>query len=329
MSRVDEALRRAGKRDQDVQALSTPDAFGVEEPRDLAGERDLHFPLEMPRRVAAPAASAAPAAGPAIAPAQPLGVVTAPAADGERSSGPSLLRRLDASAGEKVIVDDRIMPASREQYRRLAAVLHDAQAERGLAVVMIASAVAAEGKTLTACNLALTLSESYRRRVLLIDADLRRPAIHTFFRLDAATGLSDGLTANEGARLLVRQVTPRLSVLPAGRPSLDPMAGLTSPRMHRLVAEARDAFDWVILDTPPLVDLPDAHLLAPIADGVVLVIQADSTKHELVARSIEAVGRQRVLGVVLNGAHDMPRGSYHDYYAHQAPADAPMARTDR
>jgi protein-tyrosine kinase len=253
--------------------------------------------------------------------------VPAPAvARAEHPAASPLLRRLDASVAEKVIVDDNMMPASREQYRRLAAVLHDAQAEKGLKVVMIASAVAAEGKTLTACNLALTLSESYHRRVLLIDADLRRPAIHTFFRLDAATGLSDGLT-NDSARLLVRQVTPRLSVLPAGRPSLDPMAGLTSPRMHRLVDEARDAFDWVIIDTPPLVDLPDAHLLAPIADGVVLVVQADSTRHDLVARSVEAIGRQRVLGVVLNGAHAMPHGGYHDYYAYQqTPSDVPVPR---
>jgi Mrp family chromosome partitioning ATPase len=101
------------------------------------------------------------------------------------------------------------------------------------------------------------------------------------------------------------------------------MAGLTSPRMHRLVDEARDAFDWVIIDTPPLVDLPDAHLLAPIADGVLLVVQADSTRHDLVARSVDAIGRQRVLGVVLNGSHALPHGGYHDYYAYQqAPADA-------
>ena len=69
-------------------------------------------------------------------------------------------------------------PASREQYRRLAATLHHAQAEHGLKVVMVASAVPGEGKTLTATNLALTLSESYQRRVLLIDADLRRPSLH-------------------------------------------------------------------------------------------------------------------------------------------------------
>jgi capsular exopolysaccharide synthesis family protein len=255
--------------------------------------------------------------------------VASAAAEPDQMEQAPLLRRLDASLAEKVIVDDRMLPASREQYRRLAAVLHDAQADKGLRVVMIASAVAGEGKTLTASNLALTLSESYRRRVLLIDADLRRPAVHSVFRLDAATGLSDGLVATDDAKLLVRQVTPRLSVLPAGRPSLDPMAGLTSPRMQRLVGEAREAFDWVIIDTPPLVLLPDAHLLAPIADGVVLVVRANSTPHEMVARSIEAVGRQRILGVVFNGAEDVSHSDYHDYYGYHAPVPGPLSTPAR
>jgi Mrp family chromosome partitioning ATPase len=116
---------------------------------------------------------------------------------------------------------------------------------------MIASAVAGEGKTPTAVNLALTLSGSYRKRVLLIDADLRRPAMHQVFRIDASKGLTDGLEPASEAKLVVRQVTPTLSVLPAGRPTADPMAALISERMRRLIEEARETFEWVIIDTPP------------------------------------------------------------------------------
>jgi capsular exopolysaccharide synthesis family protein len=193
-------------------------------------------------------------------------------------------------------------PASREQYRRLAAILHDAHNTSGLKVIMVASAVAGEGKTLTASNLALTFSESYHKRVLLIDADLRRPTLHSVFRLDAAMGLGDGLMSQGDTKMLVRQVSPRLAVLPAGRPSSDPMAGLTSTRMRRLLEEARESFDWVILDTPPIMLLPDAHLLASMVEGAVLVVRAGSTPHELIRRSADAIGRPRILGVVLNRA---------------------------
>ena len=96
----------------------------------------------------------------------------------------SIFERLDSRLAEKVVVDDRMLPGIREQYRRLAATLHQAQALDGLRAIMIASAVEKEGKSLTSSNLALTLSESYQRKVLLIDADLRRPSLHYTFGLE-------------------------------------------------------------------------------------------------------------------------------------------------
>jgi Mrp family chromosome partitioning ATPase len=93
------------------------------------------------------------------------------------------------------------------------------------------------------------------------------------------------------------------------------MAALTSDRMRRLLDEARRTFDWVILDTPPLGLLPDANLLASMMDGVIMVIRAGSTPHEIIRRSVESVGRSRVLGVVLNGAEKTSLSHYaYDYY---------------
>ena len=161
----------------------------------------------------------------------------------------------------------------------------------------------------------MTFSESYRKRVLLIDADLRRPMLHQVFKVAAATGLGEGLTGAQPAKLIVRQIMPGLSLLPAGRPSADPIEGLTSDRMRHLISEARESFDWVIIDTPPLVLLPDAHLLAPIADGVVMVVRAKSTPYALVKRAVDAIGN-RLLGVVLNGAdqRDSPGYEHYDDY---------------
>ena len=103
--------------------------------------------------------------------------------------------------GEKTAVHANVNPVAREQYRRLAATLHHVQAERGLKAILVGSALAEEGKTLTAVNIALTLSESYRRRVLLIDADLRRPTVHHAFGFDNIVGLADALAAKEERRL--------------------------------------------------------------------------------------------------------------------------------
>ena len=131
---------------------------------------------------------------------------------------------------------------------------------------------------------------------------MRKPALHQVFQLDAASGLIEGLEAESDVKLVLRQVSPQLSVLPAGRPTSDPMAGLTSERMRQLLAEARESFDWVIIDTPPLMLLPDAHLLSTMVDGAVLIIRANSTPHEHVKRAADIIGRQRITGVVLTQA---------------------------
>jgi capsular exopolysaccharide synthesis family protein len=213
----------------------------------------------------------------------------------------------------KLVVDDLILPSSREQYRQLAASLHKIQNGNGWKVVMIASAAVGEGKTLTAANLALTLTESYHRRVLLIDADLRRPSLHVLFGLNNASGLSDGLSS-QGRTFPVQQLSARLSILTSGQLGADPMAELTSDAMKRLVQHARETHDWVIIDTPPIGVLPDAGLVAAMADAAVLVVRAESTPHNAVARAADALGRQKIVGVVLNRAKKQAQSGDYRYY---------------
>ena len=200
-----------------------------------------------------------------------------------------------------------------EQYRKVAATLHHAQKERGTRVLMIASAMASEGKTLTASNLALTLSESYRRRVLLIDADLRRPSLQTVFQVPNIYGLGDLLKGAGSGKLSVFDVNPWLAVAPAGRPDPNPISGLTSERMRQLLEDATASYDWVIIDTPPVGLLPDANLLAAMVDVAILVIAAGRTPYRLVERAVSALGRDRILGAVLNRVEAATSGGY-DYY---------------
>ncbi|HEV8396208.1 MAG TPA: CpsD/CapB family tyrosine-protein kinase [Vicinamibacterales bacterium] len=320
MSRIDEAMRRAaGVGAVEPEPEQTVEDLQPEESSDAKALAREPYPAEVPERRERPAQSQnrdrAQGSYDTAGQAEPA----APES--------TLFERLDARLTEKIVVDHNMSPASREQYRRLAAVLHDAHNTSGLRLIMVASAVAGEGKTLTASNLALTFSESYQKRVLLIDADLRRPSLHTVFRLDTALGLGDGLLSTGETKMLVRQVSPRLAVLPAGRPSSDPMAGLTSERMRRLLEEAKQSFDWVILDTPPVMLLPDAHLLASMVEGAVLVVRAGSTPHDLVKRSADAIGRSRILGVVLNRAEAQGRHDDHyQYYGYSERGGADIAR---
>jgi capsular exopolysaccharide synthesis family protein len=217
----------------------------------------------------------------------------------------------------KLVVLPAVSPSAVEQYRRLAASLHHAQFERDTKVLMITSASPGEGKTLTATNLALTLSQSYRRRVLLIDADLRRPSIHQLFQIPNLLGLTEGLKANVDQKLSLIQVSENLTVLPAGRPDPDPMGGLTSDRMRRIIQEAAARFDWVIIDTPPVGFLSDANLLVAMVDVALFVVRAGKSPYRLIQRALDAIGRNRILGVVLNAVDetaDVAGYSYYGYY---------------
>jgi Mrp family chromosome partitioning ATPase len=95
------------------------------------------------------------------------------------------------------------------------------------------------------------------------------------------------------------------------------MADLTSNAVREVIADAKQTFDWTIFDTPPIALLPDGHLLTSLVDGVVLVVRAGSTPHDMVSRAVAAVGKTRIVGVVLNGAHVDPRAVDGSYYRNE------------
>jgi capsular exopolysaccharide synthesis family protein len=186
------------------------------------------------------------------------------------------------------------------QCRRLAGALREMQASRGVKIVMVSSALPGEGRTLTVTNLALTLA-SQKQRVLLIDADLRRPSLHKIFGLSNTGGLREGL-GPEQVQIPAVAVSPGLTVVSGGRAEADPSAILVSNSMKNLLQEAASTFDWVLLDTPPVSLLDDTHLLSWLTDGVLLVVQAGVTSRKTVASAVDEIGSERVIGTVLNRA---------------------------
>ena len=188
-----------------------------------------------------------------------------------------------------------------DQLRSLAASLHQARTGREMRVIAVTSSVSGEGKTLLAANLALTLSRSYMRQVLLIDADLRRPNLHRLFGIPSQEGIRTALeSVREGKPVAVQDVAPRLALLPAGKPVRDPISVLASDAMQRLMTAATNTFDWVIVDTPPVGMLPDVGLLSSLSDAVLLVVEAGRVRYDLVQRTVESIGADRIFGVVLN-----------------------------
>lgn len=305
MTRLSDALKRAAEI-ADTPALGTADG-------PAAASWQFAPTDAVPLQPAAAIAPAAPADTQDAAP-------TAPAQRERRAKPRHAPIRVGDADRHKLVISQTIDPALVEQYRHLAAVLHHGQERSAMRSVMVTSAVPSEGKTLTATNLALTLSESYQRRVLLIDADLRRPRMREMFGLPVSDGLINVLTKPGEGRLPLHQVSPTLSVLTSGRVVNDPMSVLVSPAMKQLLDEARDMFDWVVVDTPPIAILPDANLLSAMIDAALLVVSARSTPYPMVQRAAEAIGPGRILGVVLNRAEHAAVPVYHYGYQGYTPA---------
>ena len=239
-----------------------------------------------------------------------------PVADEESSTpdpGPGSRLSVSSAWRDRLATGTGGDPVLVEQFRRLAATLHHAHISRELRSIMVTSATPGDGKTLTALNLAFVLAESYGYRVLLVDADLRRPSISSIVDLADGAGLSEALRAPAAQKLALARLTPRLTLLPAGQPTVNSIEVLVSQRMRMILDEATAKFDWVILDAPPVGLTADARLLSHMVEGTLFVIRAAKTQHADVLRGIEAVGREQILGVVLNDVE--PRSTDAYYYA--------------
>jgi succinoglycan biosynthesis transport protein ExoP len=182
-------------------------------------------------------------------------------------------------------------------------------------VVLVTSAQPLEGKTTTACNLATALAYG-GQKVLLVDADMRRPGVHRGLGLENECGLSELLGGQATlAQSVQRLVEPDVWVITAGAPPPNPSELLGSERMESLLAQVKTGpFDWVIIDTPPVLAVSDASILTPWVSGVTFVVGSEMTRRRLAERAIDtlAAGRPRILGAVLNRV-DVSRNRY--YYA--------------
>jgi capsular exopolysaccharide synthesis family protein len=223
--------------------------------------------------------------------------------------------RLDSPAADRLVGSANAGPLAVEQFRRLAAALIHARAERYLKSILVTSPAPGDGKSNVAVNLALTLSESYQRSVLLVDADLRRPMLHSVFGVENTPGLTEALSPDNHRSVATVEINDALTLLPAGRPEASPLGGLSSDRLKHLLADAAARFDWIIVDSPPVGMLADARLVSEAIDGALLVVRAGVTLFPDVEAAADTLGHERILGIVLNAVEpEEVRGE--SYYRH-------------
>jgi receptor protein-tyrosine kinase len=186
--------------------------------------------------------------------------------------------------------------------------------------VVVTSASPAEGKSLSAANLALAQSHLAGNTTLLADFDFRRPVIHTLFGMDRSPGITDYLLGKVPLQQCLKKVTgTNLYLLPAGEAVINPLELLNLRDVKLLLDRLPSVFNWCILDSPPLLFAADANLLSTMCHGTLLVVRIGHTTIDSVSRAMQSLCNNNVLGVVVNGAR---RGElyskytyYHTYYS--------------
>ena len=215
-----------------------------------------------------------------------------------------------------------------EQYQGLRLTLERLARVRDVKVIAISSPAAGDGKTVTAINLAGALARGSDGRVLLIDADLRRPSVARQLGIaDAHLGLADALS---DARTSVADVVRRLDehnldVIPAGTPRASISEILRSPRLDAFLKQARQRYAYIVLDTPPLLPVFDSALLAKSVDGVLMVVSANRTPRKLLGEALNMLDPTAVLGIVFNRDERPLFGYYNAHHAEYFPDLSPAA----
>ncbi|WIG96829.1 CpsD/CapB family tyrosine-protein kinase [Myxococcus sp. SDU36] len=228
----------------------------------------------------------------------------------------NFLPRVDDNPTGGNAVDRRVVtltaPASAaaEQYRSLYYRLERMRDLRPMKVVALTSAMPGEGKTVTSVNLALAAARANpERRILLVDADLRRGGVAATLGMRNKTGMAELLAGDCEVRDVVRRFnSTRLALIPAGVTPEDTAQVLASGRMKQFLKAVREGFDEVYIDLPPTLPFADAAILGHQADGVLMVIRANVTSGKAVHQAVESLGGAPIVGCVLNGAevHSAP-----------------------
>jgi capsular exopolysaccharide synthesis family protein len=217
-----------------------------------------------------------------------------------------------------------------EQFRGLRSQIYQFRDQGPLKTILVSSGMPAEGKSFVVTNLAISLARNKNNHVLLIDADLRGPSLHTVLGAPRTPGLTEYLTGTaEVSDILQRnqkphigetspaRSIPNLTFIPAGAGGDNSSELVANHRIEELIATLAPHFDWILIDTPPALAFADAVDLAHAADAVLLVARSATTPYDVAQRVQAAFSNSRILGFVLNAVTDAPRNTSYYYYDYQ------------
>ena len=202
-----------------------------------------------------------------------------------------------------------------EQYKNFCARFEYSVDTRGCKVVAVTSSISGEGKTVSTVNLAVNLASTGRKKVLLIDLDLRKSDLAKGLRFPSIPGLAELLAGTACLNEVLRHVVEQgVDVIPSGMRVSAPWEMISGEKFRILLKELRGQYDILLLDTPPMAPVSDTLVLRDLVDGVVLVYRLGYTPHTLFRQALEDVGEKKLIGVLLNGVEQQSERYYHKYY---------------
>ena len=261
-------------------------------------------------------------AGTLSPPVNPYSPDARPAA-GPPDSGPNLVGLLSQieevpfhTAADSLLIDvSRPHEAPMEEFRTLRTRLNHMKSLQPITTVVVTSPSPAEGKSLSAANLALAQAHLAGNLTLLADFDFRRPIVHTLFQVDRSPGITDFLLGKVPLHQAIKKIAgTNLYIMPAGEAVINPLELLNLREVKQLLDRLPTLFNWVILDSPPLLFAADANLLSTLCHGTLLVVRIGHTTIDSVTRAMQSLCNNNVLGIVVNAARRGELYSKYTYY---------------
>jgi polysaccharide biosynthesis transport protein len=227
--------------------------------------------------------------------------------------------------GIRIVLHSDPMSPGADRFRYLRMCLRELSQSGKLKTLLITSPLPQDGKSTITANLATALAEGGKRRVLVIEADLHHPTLTEQLGLDVRAGLAECLADGMSPTSVLRRLEPLgWFLLPAGEPCENPTELLQTDVLATVMQKLTQHFDWILIDSPPVVPLTDALSLARQANATLLVAREGCTPDAAIEKSIALLGRQRVLGIVLNGVEGLERvySGYYGYYGYAQKASS-------
>jgi capsular exopolysaccharide synthesis family protein len=205
-----------------------------------------------------------------------------------------------------------------EKFRFLAVRLRQLRQSRPLKKILITSSIPQEGKSTVAANLACTLARRKPQRTLLLEGDLRRPNIAAQFGIGKIPGLCEWLSGESNSLTLYRLADLGVWLLPAGSAPENPLELMQSGKLSPLMQQLEAWFDWIVIDSPPVLPLADTSIWSRLADGILLVTRKGTTEKQQLLRGLDTLEKSKLLGALVNSSENAAHSDYYQRYSSSA-----------